>query len=244
MGKLGKYIDDAVARSALETAAQHADKAGRPTPFVWTGADWTTPGGERRDLPLIRRGMGEWLRDLGAGLHAAHAEAVDARARWKYLMDQMRELRIQANAATDPGAKEYLNEAADELARDASYIHIPAAPIDPDVVPVIGSVASEILSAPNSRATQLLSLASQFESFRAPMRDPGEWVKRLAAAPRSVHVRTTAVWDAFCVAEPVLARSLGATAGKRALFAAMDRRFGARRKLAGYEGWRGVALGE
>jgi hypothetical protein len=39
-----------------------------------------------------------------------------------------------------------------------------------------------------------------------------------------------------------LARSLGTVAGKRALFAAMDKRFGARRKLSGYEGRRGVTL--
>lgn len=105
-------------------------------------------------------------------------------------------------------------------------------------------VASEVESASDTRATQLLSLASQFDAFRAPLNDPASWVRNLGSAPHGVHVRTTAAWEAFVTAEPVLARSLGAVTGKRALFAAMDKRFGVRRKLVGYEGWRGVALPE
>ncbi|MEU0816016.1 hypothetical protein [Streptomyces mirabilis] len=128
---------------------------------------------------------------------------------------------------------------AEQLSALADRLEVTATPAE---VTALKAVSDEILSAANGRATHLLSLASQFDPFRAPMRDPAEWVKCLGDAPRTVHVRTSAAWDAFCVAEPGVVRSLGAVAGKRALFAAMDKRFGARRKLSGYEGWRGVAL--
>lgn len=61
---MGKYVDDAAARRALDLAAKHAHTAARDVPYRWNGSSWNTPGGEWRDLPLIRRGMGEWLLSL------------------------------------------------------------------------------------------------------------------------------------------------------------------------------------
>ncbi|MGW1869666.1 hypothetical protein ACWCPS_29405 [Streptomyces mauvecolor] len=230
-------MDDATARHALEAAAQHADRAGVPAPFVWSGAQWTTPGGEWRDWPLVRRGMGEWLRGLAAGLDTP--ESGDKRR--EQLHSAMRDHRFAAFHATDPEDKRWHTDMADKLTQELEAIPTPVG-IALATVARIRDVASEIESASDARATQLLSLASQFDAFRAPLSDPTTWVKRLGSAPHNAHVRTKAVWDAFCTAEPVLARNLGATTGKRALFAAMDKRFGTRRKLAGYEGWRGVAL--
>ncbi|MFJ5950675.1 hypothetical protein [Streptomyces noursei] len=240
---MGKYVDDVDARRALDVAAQYADMARGPLPFVWTGAEWTTPGGERRDLPLIRRGMGEWLADVVAGLRWRHAPALEAAAEREYRLRRARALERDAVTA-EAGAQAVLLRKAQGLRREADAMPSLPASVTLDDVEALKSVSDEMLSASNGRATQLLSLASQFDHFRAPMRDPAEWVRLLGAAPRSVHVRTSVVWDAFCVAEPVLSRSLGTVMGKRALFAAMDRRFGARRKLSGYEGWRGVALSE
>ncbi|MFG2936655.1 hypothetical protein [Streptomyces sp. NPDC048282] len=236
-----KYIDDVAARRALETAAQHADKARDPLPFVWTGASWATPGGEWRDLPLIRKGVGDWLADVVAGLRWHYAPAIEAGERRADLERQAESVDTSA-LLTEAGARALLHQKAASLRQAAAAITTPPAPFALETLQSLDTVASEMLSAPDGRATHLLSLASQFDAFRAPLRDPAEWVKRLGSAPHSVHVRTSAVWEAFCAAEPVLARSLGTTGGKRALFAAMDGRFGARRKLAGYEGWRGVAL--
>ncbi|MFE2546758.1 hypothetical protein [Actinacidiphila glaucinigra] len=236
-----KYIDDVAARRALETAAQHAGHARDPLPFVWTGASWATPGGEWRDLPLIRKGVGDWLSDVADGLRWYYAPAIEAEEQRADL--ERRASSAETNAAyAEAGARALLHQEAASLRRDAAAIATPPAPVALETLQSLGTVASEMLSAPDTRATHLLSLASQFDAFRAPLRDPAEWVKRLGSAPHSVHVRTSAAWEAFCAAEPVLARSLGTTGGKRALFTAMDSRFGARRKLAGYEGWRGVAL--
>lgn len=240
---MGKYIGDVAARCALETAARHAGKAGRATPFVWSGASWTTSGGEWRDWPFVRRGMGEWLRDLVSVLRTANADAVKVAERREELRGQASDLRfVAATQALEADARTLMLKQASELWAESERIVVPAMTVELDTLEHMEKVSAEILSAPDGRATQLLALASQFEEFRAPMNDPAAWVRRLGAAPRGVHVRTTAVWDAFCVAEPVLSRSLGTTTGKRALFAAMDKRFGARRKLSGYEGWRGVAL--
>ncbi|WP_189272430.1 hypothetical protein [Kitasatospora griseola] len=209
-------------------------------PFAWSGAQWVTPAGELRDLPLVRRGMGEWLAAAVAELDTVQVAA-----------DKVREdLRIrlsEAYAAMDMATSDEEFERAygmvgevrrlldfeasrEVLARDLPLMH------------GVRAISSELLSATTARVSQLLSLASQFEEFRAPLRDPAEWVARLGAAPRTEHVRTALVWDAFTLAEPALATSLGTPAGKRLLFAAMDRRFGARRKFGGYDGWRGVAL--
>lgn len=236
---VSKYIADASARSALEAAAGYADRAGVPVPFVWSGAQWTTPGGEWRDWPLIRRGMGEWLRAVVAGLDAAGSDG----ERREEVQRHMRDARFAAFHAIDPDDKQWHTDVAEGLARDLAAIPAPVHAA-PSLVRDLRSVASEIESASDARATQLLSLASQFEAFRAPLNDPASWVRNLGAAPYGTHVRTSAVWEAFATAEPVLARSLGTVTGKRALFAAMDVRFGARRKLSGYEGWRGVALSE
>ncbi|WP_236241668.1 hypothetical protein [Streptomyces sp. CC228A] len=225
------------ARCALDTAAQHADRAGTPLPFVWSGAQWTTPGGEWRDWPLIRRGMGEWLRAVVAGLNADEGSA----ERRSVLRDRMGVIMDALPDATTAEEEDDLLASMAALRKELESIPAPAN-VDPAIERDVRAVASEIESASDARATQLLSLASQFEAFRAPLNDPAAWVKRLGTAPHSAHVRTSAVWDAFASAEPVLARSLGTVTGKRALFAAMDKRFGARRKLSGYEGWRGVAL--
>ncbi|MFE3167342.1 hypothetical protein [Streptomyces sp. NPDC059224] len=234
------YIENARARAALAVAAQHADKAPNPLPFLWDGSAWATPSGERRDLPLIRGGMGDWLASLAKELdscHACHNGAPDPK-RAAQLRQKAEHLLISIDPL-DTANAEYIRA-------DVALLHAEADMLEVAVtfgeVTALKAVSDEVLSAPNGRAAHLLSLASQFDAFRAPMRDPAEWVKRLGDAPRTVHVRTSAVWDAFCLAEPGVVRSLGAVAGKRALFAAMDKRFGARRKLGGYEGWRGVAL--
>ncbi|MFF2925133.1 hypothetical protein ACFVTP_22445 [Streptomyces celluloflavus] len=233
---MSKYIADTSARSALEAAARYADRGG-PVPFVWSGAQWTTPGGEWRDWPLIRRGMGEWLRGLVAGLDAEGGSA----ERRKSLRDAMHDHRFAALHTTDADDKAWHTERADALTRDLDALPAPAN-VAPSLIRELRTVASEIESASDTRASQLLSLASQFDAFRAPLNDPATWVRNLGAAPYGTHVRTSAVWEAFAAAEPVLARSLGTVTGKRAVFAAMDKRFGARRKLSGYEGWRGVSL--
>ncbi|MFJ9792698.1 hypothetical protein [Streptomyces globosus] len=155
----------------------------------------------------------------------------------------MGEARYRAEDAQGDEEQEHHYAEVGRLIQELESLPAPAR-VAPDVVRDIGTVASEVESASDGRATQLLSLASQFDAFRAPLNDPAAWVRRLGTAPHNVHVRTSVVWEAFCAAEPVLARNLGTTTGKRALFAAMDKRFGARRKLAGYEGWRGVAVPE
>nr|BFE31183.1 hypothetical protein GCM10010200_034340 [Actinomadura rugatobispora] len=58
---MGKFLDAGAALHALETAAPHANTAGQEVSDLWNGSSWTSPGGERRDLPAIRPGMGEWL---------------------------------------------------------------------------------------------------------------------------------------------------------------------------------------
>ncbi|MGP3969430.1 hypothetical protein [Streptomyces sp. 6N223] len=243
---MAKYIDDAAARRALEFAAQHADKASSEVPYRWNGSSWTTPGGEWRDLPLIRRGVGEWLgRLVGDVRDFEDRQVIAEQERRAALMEEVRRLETAfSQPHMDPGARDLLVRQAIEKDEEAKRIVIPDGALDLEILDALKAVSGEILSASDTRATQLLSLASQFDAFRAPMRDPAEWVARLTPGPRSAHVRASVVWEAFSVAEPVLARSLGVRTGKRLLFAAMDRRFGTRRKLAGYEGWRGVALSE
>ncbi|MFK0253257.1 hypothetical protein [Streptomyces sp. NPDC090445] len=238
---MGKYIDDTKARSALEAAAQHADRADRPVPFLWSGAQWTTPAGEWRDWPLVRRGMGEWLRMLHKGVDA---EAEKSNEERRYALRQS--IKTAQYGMEDAQSEEEADRHYEAIGRLREELDAIPAPgdLDPAVVRDIGTVASEVDSASDGRATQLLSLASQFDAFRAPLNDPATWVRMLGTAPHNVHVRTSAVWEAFCAAEPVLARNLGTTTGKRALFAAMDKRFGTRRKLAGCEGWRGVVVPE
>ncbi|MGW3045124.1 hypothetical protein ACWC9T_34930 [Kitasatospora sp. NPDC001159] len=206
-------------------------------PFVWDGGQWVTVDGQWRDLPLIRRGMGEWL------LAAASASDVDPAEEERRRDLRARELdaRFAANQAPTPEAQEELHQIADGFARELAFMPDRIS-LDFVICSRMRDVASEMLSGSVGRANQLLSLASQFDAFRAAMKDPADWVARLSAAPRTEHVRTSAVWEAFSLAEPVLARSLGTKTGKSVLFAAMDKRFGARRKLSGYEGWRGVAL--
>ncbi|TDU04756.1 hypothetical protein EDD99_3231 [Streptomyces sp. 846.5] len=241
---MGIYIDNASARGALAVAAQHADEAPTPLPFLWDGSEWTTPTGERRDFPLIRCGMGEWVADLAKVLEHDYpyqeqdpGAAARLRNKASHLLISIEALDMDDfEAETTRADAEALMARADRLSRSSFDVWQSITPLK--------SVADDLLSAPNGRATHLLSLASQFEAFRAPMRDPAHWVRSLGAAPRSEHVRTARVWDAFCAAEPGLSLKLGEHAGKRVLFAAMDKRFGARKKLAGYEGWRGVALAE
>ncbi|MER5529790.1 hypothetical protein ABT075_35270 [Streptomyces sp. NPDC002677] len=235
------YIDNARAHAALVVAAQHADMAPESLPFLWDGSAWTTPSGERRDLALIRSGMGKWLASLAEVLRSC---VFDDRApdpkRAARLRQEVERLMISIEALDlDDTEAEYTRTDAAQLAVQADRLDVAATAGE---VTALKAVSDEVLAAANGRATHLLSLASQFGAFRAPMRDPAQWVKYLGDAPRTVHVRTSAVWDAFCMAEPDVVRSLGAVAGKRALFAAMDKRFGARRKLSGYEGWRGLSL--
>ncbi|MFD4538243.1 hypothetical protein [Streptomyces bauhiniae] len=234
---MSKYISDTAARGALETASHYADSASTPAPFVWSGAQWTTPGGEWRDWPLIRRGMGEWLRGLADVFDAGE----NTEERRKSLGDAMRDHRFAAMHSTDGDDQAWHTERADALTLELDALPAPVN-VPVTVMRDLRAVANEIESASDARSTQLLSLASQFDAFRAPLNDPASWVRNLGAAPYGTHVRTSAVWEAFASAEPVLARSLGTVTGKRALFTAMDKRFGARRKLSGYEGWRGVSL--
>lgn len=236
---LSKYIADASARDALEAAARHADRASVPVPFTWSGAQWTTSGGEWRDWPLIRRGMGEWLRGLADALDAEEVRTERRRA----LRDRLAAIRDALPDAATEEEEERLMDSMGSLRQELDSIPLPV-DVAPSKIHGMRDVATEVESASDARATQLLSLASQFDAFRAPMNDPAAWVRRLGTAPHGAHVRTSTVWDAFCAAEPVLARSMGATTGKRALFTAMDKRFGARRKLSGYDGWRGVSLRE
>ncbi|MCX4781112.1 hypothetical protein [Streptomyces sp. NBC_01264] len=208
-------------------------------PFVWNGAQWTTPAGEWRDWPLIRRDMGGWLRSLVEGVEADASNKERQRA----LRESLDEARNRAEDAQSDEEQEHHYAEVGRLRQELDSLPAPAE-VAPSVVRDIATVASEVESASDARATQLLSLASQFDAFRAPLNDPAAWVRMLGTAPHSAHVRTSVVWEAFCAAEPVLARNMGTTAGKRALFTAMDKRFGARRKLAGYEGWRGAVAPE
>ncbi|MBT2453909.1 hypothetical protein [Streptomyces sp. ISL-86] len=183
--------------------------------------------------------MGAWLHSLVEGVEADASSKERRSALWESL-DAARD------RAEDAQSDEEQEHHYAEMGRLRQELESLPAPVHvaPAVVRDIGTVASEVESASDARATQLLSLASQFDAFRAPLNDPAAWVRMLGTAPHNVHVRTSAAWDAFCAAEPVLARNLGATTGKRTLFAAMDKRFGARRKLAGYEGWRGAVVPE
>ncbi|MFE6053525.1 hypothetical protein ACFQ6N_22460 [Kitasatospora sp. NPDC056446] len=233
------YLENASARRAWEAAAELVGWDGVPVvPFVWSGTQWVTPAGEWRDIPLIRRGMGEWLVAAARKL----ADVPGERERQQELRGRMLDARFSASQAAD-GEREALERISDELARELAFApEVHRLSDDPSLPRHVKTVADEMLSASDTRATQLLSLASQFDPFRAPMRDPADWVVALGAAPRSEHVRTSTVWEAFSVDEPALARSLGVRVGKSVLFAAMDKRFGARRKLGGYDGWRGVML--
>ncbi|TGB05521.1 hypothetical protein [Streptomyces sp. MZ04] len=183
--------------------------------------------------------MGEWLRVLADGLDREEANA----ERRRVLRDRLDAVRDALPDAATAEEEEGLMATMGALRKELDTIPAPA-DVERTVIHHMRDVASAIESASDTRATQLLSLASQFDAFRAPLNDPASWVRNLGSAPFGTHVRTTAAWEAFATAEPVLARSLGTVTGKRALFAAMDKRFGARRKLAGYEGWRGVALSE
>ncbi|GAA5011685.1 hypothetical protein [Kitasatospora paranensis] len=237
---MGKYIDDTLARQAWEVAAAMAARPGVPAvPFVWDGGQWVTLGGQWRDVPMIRRGLGEWLLAAAKSVDAGLSEE----SRRRGLRAHLLEAQISAREATDPDEQAYFRAAAEGLSAELELISEPLGiPDNPALVKRMSEVASELLSASTGRANQLLAIASQFDAFRAAMKDPADWVAGLSAVPRSEHVRTSAVWDAFSLAEPVLARSLGVRTGKSLLFAAMDKRFGARRKLSGYEGWRGVTL--
>ncbi|GAA2110236.1 hypothetical protein GCM10009759_51480 [Kitasatospora saccharophila] len=241
---MGKYMNDALARQAWEAAAHVASWQGAPAvPFAWSGTRWETPAGEWRDLPLIRRGMGEWLANLAGWLRYENYEAMTLAERKAKLEWDARNYELNARTTfTDPGANAYALRQAAALRSQAAGIDVPPMTVELVEIEAMEAVSGEMLSATDTRATQLLSLASQFDAFRAPMRDPADWVSRLVPAPRSEHVRTSLVWEAFTAAEPVLAGALGSRTGKRLLFAAMDKRFGARRKLGGYDGWRGVAL--
>ncbi|WAL71615.1 hypothetical protein OU787_08910 [Kitasatospora sp. YST-16] len=241
---MGKYMDDTLARQAWDAAAGVASWRDAPAvPFTWSGARWETPAGEWRDLALIRRGMGEWLANLAGWLRYENYEAMTLAERKAELERGVRKFELDAlMILTDAGAKAYAQRQADALRREAAGIDVPPMTVELVEIEAMEAVSGEMLSATDARATQLLSLASQFDAFRALMRDPADWVSRLVPAPRSEHVRTSLVWEAFTAAEPVLAGALGSRTGKRLLFAAMDKRFGARRKLGGYDGWRGVAL--
>ncbi|MEU4302175.1 hypothetical protein [Kitasatospora aureofaciens] len=237
---MGKYVDDALALRVWEAAAAVASLPGVPVvPFVWDGGRWVTQGGEYRDLPLIRRGMGEWLLAVAVEMDAASSSAArrtKLRDRLSGLYEAMPDARTEeeeTRLTTEIGEVRRLLGIEDARARIT---------VDYATAQRARDVAEEIRSASVGRANQLLSQASQFDAFRAVMKDPAEWVAALGTAPRNEHVRTSAVWEAFSLAEPALARSLGIKTGKRLLFAAMDKRFGARRKLSGYEGWRGAAL--
>ncbi|MGW4384374.1 hypothetical protein [Kitasatospora sp. NPDC004531] len=238
-------MDDALARRAWDAAAFAASQQGAPAvPFTWSGTRWETPGGEWRDLPLIRRGMGEWLANLAGWLRYENYEAMKIAERKAELERGAARFELDARLAlTDAGARAYAQRQAYVLRSEAAGIDVPPMTVELVEIEAMEAVSGEMLSATDTRATQLLSLASQFDSFRAPMRDPADWVSHLVPAPRSEHVRTSLVWEAFTAAEPALAGALGSRTGKRLLFAAMDKRFGARRKLGGYDGWRGVALG-
>ncbi|WP_370220045.1 hypothetical protein [Kitasatospora sp. GAS1066B] len=237
---MGKYVDDALALRVWEAAAAVASGPEVPVvPFVWDGGQWVTQGGEYRDLPLIRRGMGEWLLAVAVEMDAAGSAA----ARRTKLRDRLSELYEAMPDARTEDEEDRLSAEMGEVRRllDLEDARMRIA-VDYVTAHRTRDIAEEMRSASVGRANQLLSQASQFDAFRAAMKDPADWVARLSAAPRTEHVRTSAVWEAFSVAEPALARSLGARTGKSVLFAAMDRRFGARRKLSGYEGWRGAAL--
>lgn len=238
---LGKYIDDTLAHRALDAAAYALAPGSPQVPFLWSGTQWVTLTGEWRDLPKVRSGVGEWLADFAFWLRRENYDAMQ-------LAEDRAELDRQARSAemdvrlVAAEVRTLVERSAAALRRQAEAIIVPPMTVPLELIKGMESAASEILTATDARATHLLRLASQFDAFRAPMRDPADWVAGLSAAPRTEHVRTSAVWDAFSLAEPALARSLGARTGKSVLFAAMDKRFGARRKLSGYEGWRGVAL--
>jgi len=180
---LGIYIDNEQAYAALAVAAEHADKAGAPVPLLWDGSEWTTRTGERRDIPLIRRDMGAWLLGLAAELErlpSASRQAEDLRAE-----AAQEAIRLTLGEVEDD-KEEYVRAGIEMLRVEANLLEqgeIGKVP-DPwrDIKP-IKSVATEVLTASNARAIQLLSLASQFDAFRAPMRDPAAWVVALGAAP-------------------------------------------------------------
>ena len=85
------------------------------------------------------------------------------------------------------------------LRREAASIDAPPRTVEREATDNLNDVAAELLSAPDGRATHLLSLASQFDAFRAPMSDPAQWVSRLVSAPRSAHVRTSVVGGVQCL---------------------------------------------
>ncbi|MFJ4676614.1 hypothetical protein [Kitasatospora sp. NPDC088783] len=237
-------MDDALARRAWDAAAGVATRYpdAPAVPFAWSGARWETPGGEWRDLPLIRRGMGEWLASLADWLLRENATPLRVAEEVEALRREERHFQTAEDFSTDPEARRHLKWKREATRRVIDARVVPPMTVELELIRAMEAVSGEMLSATDIRATQLLSLASQFDAFRTPMRDPADWVAHLVPAPRSEHVRTSLVWEAFTVAEPVLAGALGSRTGKRLLFAAMDKRFGARRKLGGYDGWRGVAL--
>lgn len=124
---LRKYIDDVAARRALETAAQHADKARDPLPFVWTGASRATPGGEWRDLPLIRKGVGDWLADVAAGLRWYYAPAIEAGERRAELERRAGTIETDALLA-EAEARALLHQEAASLRHAVAAITTPPAP--------------------------------------------------------------------------------------------------------------------
>ncbi|MCZ4609607.1 hypothetical protein O3S80_38740 [Streptomyces sp. Lzd4kr] len=126
--------------------------------------------------------MGEWLADVAAGLRWYYAPAIEAGERRAEL--ERRAGTIETNALlAEAEARAFLHQEAASLRHAAAAITTPPAPFALKTLQSLDTVASEMLSAPDGRATHLLSLASQFDAFRAPLRDPAEWVKRLGSAP-------------------------------------------------------------
>jgi hypothetical protein len=247
---VGKYIEDSQSRAALAVASLCTEATPTRVPYRYDGAAWVMQAGERHDLALIRRGMGDWLTTL-ADIADDAAEVNQPLPIWL-----AGELRMQVIALRDKARDSGL--LSDEASRleaealgllDTARILIGAASEQQEkgskpyiLARELHELARDMHSAPSGRARHLLELASQFDGFRAPNREPADWVATLGVVPRSVHVRVTEVWQAFCAAEPALSARLGTTGGRRALYAAMDKRYGVRTKLGGYSGWRGVGM--
>ncbi|MGW0630520.1 hypothetical protein [Streptomyces sp. NPDC002758] len=156
------YIENTRARAALAIAAQYADKAPNPPPFVWDGSAWATPSGERRDLPLIRGGMGDWLASLAKVLDSCldfHNGAPDPE-RATQLRQKAESLLISIDAL-DASEAEYARADAALLCAEADMLEVA---VTFGEVTALKAVSDEVLSASNGRAAHVLSLASQFNT--------------------------------------------------------------------------------
>ncbi|MGW4809176.1 hypothetical protein [Kitasatospora sp. NPDC004272] len=124
---MGKYMDDALARRAREASAHVASWQGEPAvPFAWSGARWETPAGQWRDLPLIRRGMGEWLANLAGWLRYENYEAMTLAERKAKLEWDARNYELNARTTfTDPGANTYALRQAAALRGQAAETDVP-----------------------------------------------------------------------------------------------------------------------